>query len=124
MLELAKFFIGEVEGVEIATAFPASMQHADVWRATYANLPSASPKSAGFFYDEPSAEGPEVLWCGGSSDTMQLDSRPNDGAIIQQMLRSQVLRQQNDIRLQISEQQRRAGMARRRTVQRPSMSFR
>jgi hypothetical protein len=101
-MELSKYIIGILSegGEKKAVAFPEKLKHADVWQALTKNNPNARAISAGFFY----AEGPDVLWCGGVSDTMQMESLPGDSAVIQRMLESPE-RKQLDLRLAYFQRQ-------------------
>jgi hypothetical protein len=95
-MELSKYIIGILSegGEKQAVAFPEKLKHADVWRAIANGKPNARPISAGFFYNE----GRDVVWCGGASDTLELESQPGDSAVIQRMLESPE-RKQLDLRL-------------------------
>jgi hypothetical protein len=107
-MELSKYVIGILSegGDKQAVAFPEKFKHADIWRALSNGKPNARAISAGFFYNE----GRDVLWCGGVSDTMQLESLPGDSTVIQRMLESPE-RKQQDLRLayfHLLEQNRKA----------------
>lgn len=82
-MQLAKYLVLLYQGAEQAVTFPAHIQHADVFRYIRRESPSAQSVSAGFFADES-----EAFWHGGLSETLKLQSRPQDGLLIQRMLRS------------------------------------
>ena len=76
-MELAKYIILLWQGQEQAVAFPMHVKHADVWNHIRRECPAAQAVSAGFFADEPGAS-----WHGGVSETLKLQSRPQDGLLI------------------------------------------
>ena len=82
-MQLAKYLILFSQGNEQAVTFPANIQHADVFRYIRRESPAVQAVSAGFFADEP-----EGFWHGGVSESLKMTSRPQDGLLIQRMLRS------------------------------------
>ncbi|MEI6394485.1 MAG: hypothetical protein WCT12_25685 [Verrucomicrobiota bacterium] len=96
-MELAKYIILLWQGQEQAVAFPMHVKHADVWNHIRRECPAAQAVSAGFFADEPGAS-----WLGGVSETLKLQSRPQDGLLIQRMLHSRD-RRNWDLRVMVWE---------------------
>ncbi|HNS69508.1 MAG TPA: hypothetical protein PKN68_06255 [Verrucomicrobiota bacterium] len=92
-MQLSKYLILLYQGTEQAIAFPAHVKHLDIWNYIRHESPGAQAVSAGFFADE--AEG---FWHGGLSETLKLASRPQDGLLLQRMLRS---RNRNDWDLRV-----------------------
>jgi hypothetical protein len=82
-MELTKYLIIAWQGTEQAVAFPGHVKHVDVFNFIRREAPQVRAVSAGFF-----ADGPGGFWHGGVSESLKLQSRPQDGLLIDRMLRS------------------------------------
>ena len=115
-MQLSKYLILIHQGVEQAVAFPAHVKHLDIWNYIRRESPGAQVLSAGFFADES-----DGFWHGGVSESLRITSRPQDGILIQRMLRSRE-RRNWDLRVLVweaCEAARRSGPRR----QSPELSF-
>ena len=68
---------------EQVVTFPNRVQHADILHYIRRESPQVQAVSAGFFI-----AGSELLWTGGRSETLDLDSRPQDKEMLKAFLRS------------------------------------
>jgi hypothetical protein len=82
-LEMAKYIVIIWKGKEQILAFPNHVQHSAALEYVGKESPQAQVISAGFFIADK-----EVLWAGGRSETLNLDSRPKDKGLINEFLAS------------------------------------
>lgn len=79
--EPAKFIVIAIDGREQVATFPQDIKHVDAFEAVKRQYPAAKAVSAGFYlYDD------GALWTGGMSDTLGLDSRNEDHALVMEFL--------------------------------------
>ena len=75
--EASKYIVIQLSDREQVITFPQAIKHADALAAAKRQHPTATAISAGFFlYDE------GALWTGGMSETLGLDSRNEDHALV------------------------------------------
>ena len=80
----SKFIIILIQGREQVVAFPFHVQHSAIFEYVRRENPQVQVVSAGFFI----ADG-DIFWLGGRSETLDLDSRPQDAALLKSFLVSQ-----------------------------------
>jgi hypothetical protein len=80
----SKFIIILIQGREQVIAFPFHVQHSAIFEYVRRENPQVQVVSAGFFI----ADG-DIFWIGGRSETLDLDSRPQDAALLKSFLVSQ-----------------------------------
>jgi len=74
---VSKYIVIQLPDREQVITFPQAIKHADALDAVKRQHPTATAISAGFFlYDD------GALWTGGMSETLGLDSRNEDHALI------------------------------------------
>ena len=81
--EAAKYIVILWNQKEQVLAFPNRIQHAEVFKYTKQEAPHIQLVSAGFFI----ADG-DALWAGGRSESLDLDSRPQDTDLLKSFLTS------------------------------------
>jgi hypothetical protein len=82
--EADKYIVIIFDGREQVISFPHHVQHADVFHYTKREVPHVQLVSAGFFMGDMDA-----LWVGGRSESLDLDSRPQDTDLLKSFLVSQ-----------------------------------
>ena len=82
--EAAKYIVILWNQKEQVIAFPNHVQHAEVFKYTKAEAPHVQLVSAGFFMGDADA-----LWVGGRSESLDVDSRPQDTDLLKSFLVSQ-----------------------------------
>ncbi len=81
--EACKYIVVIWNCKEQVIAFPHQVQHADVFQYTKREAPHVALVSAGFFMGDTTA-----LWVGGRSESLDLDSRPEDTDLLKSFLTS------------------------------------
>jgi hypothetical protein len=78
-----KYIVIIFDGREQVISFPHHVQHSEVFHYTKRECPHVALVSAGFFI----ADG-DALWSGGRSESLELDSRPQDADLLKSFLTS------------------------------------
>jgi len=81
--EAAKYIVILWNQKEQVVAFPNRVQHAEVFKYTKQEAPHIQLVSAGFFL----ADG-DTLWAGGRSESLDVESRPQDTDLLKSFLTS------------------------------------
>jgi len=79
----AKYIVIIWNQKEQVITFPNHVQHAEVFQYTKQEIPHIQLVSAGFFMGDTDA-----LWVGGRSESLELDSRPQDTDLLKSFLTS------------------------------------
>jgi hypothetical protein len=82
-VEMTKFIVIVWNHKEQVIAFPFHVQHSAVFEYVRRENPQVQVVSAGFFI----ADG-DIFWLGGRSETLDLDSRPQDADLVKAFLAS------------------------------------
>lgn len=79
--EASKYIVMQLNGREQVATFSQAIKHGDAFNAVKRQHPTAIAISAGFYiYDD------GELWTGGMSDTLELDSRDADHALVMEFI--------------------------------------
>jgi hypothetical protein len=81
--EAEKFIIVAIESHEQVVTFSPAIKHVDAFDAVKRQYPAAKAISAGFYLFDDGA-----LWTGGMSDTLGLNSRKADNALVMEFIKN------------------------------------